>query len=32
MFKKMREYTHEDFVKLVENLSEEELFDLSSNY
>lgn len=32
MFKKMREYTHEEFVKLVENLSEEEIFDLSSNY
>ena len=28
----MREYTHEEFVELVKNLSEEELFKLSANY
>ena len=28
----MREYTHEEFVNLVQNLSEEELLELSSNY
>ena len=31
-YKKMREYTHEEFVKLVESLNEEELLNLSSNY
>ena len=31
-YKKMREYTHEEFVNLIENMSEEELLDLSSNY
>ncbi len=31
-FKKMREYTHEEFVELVKSLSEEELLDLSANY
>ena len=31
-YRKMREYTHEEFVKLVESLSEEELLKLSSNY
>ena len=31
-FKKMREYTHEEFVNLVLSLSEEELLKLSANY
>ena len=31
-FKKMREYTHEEFVELVKKLSEEELLELSANY
>jgi hypothetical protein len=31
-YKKMREYTHEEFVNLVQNLSEEELLNLSANY
>lgn len=31
-YKKMREYTHEEFVKLVQSLNEEELLFLSSNY
>ena len=31
-FKKMREYTHEEFVELVKGLSEEELLELSANY
>lgn len=31
-FKKMREYTHEEFVNLVLSLSEEELLNLSKNY
>ncbi|MBR2603991.1 MAG: NUDIX domain-containing protein [Bacilli bacterium] len=31
-YKKMREYTHEEFVDLVTSLSEEELLDLSANY
>ena len=31
-YKKMREYTHEEFVELVKNLSEEELLELSANY
>ena len=31
-YKKMREYTHEEFVELVKNLSEEELLKLSANY
>lgn len=31
-YKKMREYSHEEFVKLVMSLSEEELLELSSNY
>lgn len=31
-YKKMREYTHEEFVNLVKNLSEEELFKLSAMY
>ena len=30
--KKMREYTHEEFVELVKSLSEEELLKLSANY
>lgn len=32
MYKKMREYSHEEFVKLVMELDEEELLDLSANY
>lgn len=32
MFKKMRDYSHEEFVKLVMQLSEEQLLELSSNY
>lgn len=31
-YKKMREYTHEEFVNLVISLSEEELLELSSKY
>lgn len=31
-YKKMREYTHEEFVELVQSLSEEELLYLSSNF
>lgn len=31
-YKRMREYTHEEFVELVMSLSEDELLDLSSNY
>lgn len=31
-YKRMREYTHEEFVQLVKSLSEEELLDLSANY
>ena len=31
-YKKMREYTHEEFVNLVQNLSEEDLLNLSANY
>ena len=31
-FKKMREYTHEEFVNLVLSLNEEELLNLSKNY
>lgn len=31
-FKKMREYTHEEFVNLILSLSEEELLELSANY
>ena len=31
-YKKMREYTHEEFVNLIENLSEEELLKLSAMY
>ena len=31
-YKKMREYTHEEFVNLVLSLSEEELLELSKNY
>ena len=32
VFKKMREYSHAEFVELVKSLSEEELLDLSANY
>ena len=31
-FKKMREYTHEEFVELIKSLSEDELLELSANY
>ena len=31
-FKKMREYTHEEFVNLVLSLNEEDLLNLSKNY
>lgn len=31
-YKKMREYTHEEFVELVKSLNEEELLNLSANY
>ena len=31
-FKKMREYTHEEFVELVKSLNEEDLLFLSKNY
>ena len=31
-YKKMREYSHEEFVKLVMNLNEKELLELSANY
>lgn len=31
-YKKMREYTHEEFVNLVKNLNEEELLKLSAMY
>jgi 8-oxo-dGTP pyrophosphatase MutT (NUDIX family) len=31
-FKRMREYTHEEFVELVQSLTEEQLLELSANY
>lgn len=31
-YKKMREYTHEEFVNLVEGLEEKEILELSANY
>ena len=31
-YKKMREYTHEEFVNLILSLNEEELLELSKNY
>ncbi len=31
-FKKMREYTHEEFVNLVLSLNEDQILELSSNY
>ena len=31
-FKKMREYTHEEFVNLIQSLNEEELLELSAKY
>ncbi len=31
-YKRMREYTHEEFVELVKSLTEEELLKLSANY
>lgn len=31
-YKKMREYEHEEFIKLIKNLSEQELLELSKNY
>ena len=30
-FKKMREYTHDEFVNLILNLNENELMELSAN-
>ena len=32
IYKNMREYTHEEFVNLIQNLNEEELLDLSSKH
>lgn len=32
MYKKMREYTHEEFVDIIKKLNEEELLELSANY
>lgn len=32
MYKRMRDYSHEDFVELVKNLNEQQLLDLSANY
>ena len=32
VYKKMREYTHEEFVNLVLSLNEEQLLELSKNY
>ena len=31
-YKKMREYTHEEFINLISNMSEEELLSFSANY
>lgn len=31
-YKRMRDYTHEEFVNLVKNLNEEQLLELSANY
>ena len=31
-YKKMREYTHEEFVKLIMSLDEKQLLELSANY
>ena len=31
-YKKMRDYTHEEFVQLVLSLDEKQLLDLSANY
>ena len=31
-YKNMREYSHEEFVELVERMSEEELLDFSAKY
>ena len=31
-YKKMRDYTHEEFVELVKSLNEEQLLELSANY
>ena len=31
-YKKMREYTHEEFVEIVKNLTEDELLEFSANY
>lgn len=31
-YKKMREYTHEEFINLIMNLNEEQLLELSSQY
>lgn len=32
MYKKMREYSHEEFVELVKKLNDEQLLELSANY
>lgn len=32
MYKKMREYSHEEFVNLIQNSGEEEVLNLSANY
>ena len=31
-YKKMREYTHEEFVELIKNMNEEDLLEFSKNY
>ena len=31
-YKKMRDYTHEEFINLISNMSEEELLSFSANY
>ena len=31
-YKRMRDYTHEEFINIISNMSEEELLELSANY
>lgn len=31
-YKRMREYTHEEIVELIQKLSDEQLLELSANY
>ncbi len=31
-YKRMREYTHEEFINIISNMSEEELLEFSANY